>query len=117
MSEILPGLYLGSLKVAQDAAFLTGKKIRLVVSCGIFTTLNKRPGITYLEIPLKDNHARGQITTFATTVIEAIDRARKMGHAVLVHCLKGMSRSATMTTAYVMNSEKLTATQALLFVR
>ena len=66
MSEILPNLYLGSLKVAKDATFLRDKKIKLVVSCGVFASLGRQAGITYIQLPIKDNYAAGQISECIT---------------------------------------------------
>ena len=41
-----------------------------------------------------------------------LDEARLVGKAVLVHCLAGISRSVTVTTAYLMEHEHLSLNDA-----
>jgi dual specificity MAP kinase phosphatase len=50
-------------------------------------------------------------------VCEWIDRAREQGGKVLVHCRVGVSRSATVTIAYVMKHLGITLVEAYLVVR
>lgn len=45
------------------------------------------------------------------------DEARENGVGVLVHCLAGISRSVTITVAYLMYKEKLTLEDAYDYVR
>lgn len=45
------------------------------------------------------------------------DEARENGVGVLVHCLAGISRSVTITVAYLMYKEKLTLEDAYEYVR
>ena len=59
MSEVLPNLFIGSLKVAQDQKFLKEKKIRHILSCGKFSFpggINPKIIKRHKEIDLKDNH-------------------------------------------------------------
>ena len=58
-----------------------------------------------MVLPLKDNHARN-IVPLANDVFTFIEEAKEVGEVVLIHCLKGMSRSATMTAAYLMIAEE-----------
>jgi len=50
-------------------------------------------------------------------ICEWIDRAREQGGKVLVHCRVGVSRSATVTIAYVMKHLGITLVEAYLVVR
>ena len=50
-------------------------------------------------------------------ICEWIDRAREQGGKVLVHCRVGVSRSATVTIAYVMKHLEITLVEAYLIVR
>ncbi|EJU04824.1 hypothetical protein DACRYDRAFT_93238 [Dacryopinax primogenitus] len=50
-------------------------------------------------------------------IVEWIDKARDEGGKVLVHCRVGVSRSATVTIAYVMKHLKCSLVEAYLMVR
>jgi dual specificity MAP kinase phosphatase len=50
-------------------------------------------------------------------VVEWIEKARKSGGSVLVHCRVGVSRSATITIAYVMKHLQVGLVDAYLMVR
>jgi dual specificity MAP kinase phosphatase len=50
-------------------------------------------------------------------ICEWIDRAREQGGKVLVHCRVGVSRSATVTIAYVMKYLGISLVEAYLIVR
>ncbi|KAJ0980964.1 hypothetical protein J5N97_009219 [Dioscorea zingiberensis] len=48
---------------------------------------------------------------------EFIEKARRSGGGVLVHCFAGISRSATIVLAYLMKKHRMSLSQALKFVR
>ena len=56
-----------------------------------------------MVLPIFDNHANN-IEPLADDVYTFIEEAREKNEAVLIHCLKGMSRSSTMTACYLMKS-------------
>ena len=56
-----------------------------------------------MVLPLKDNHA-SNIIPLTEDVFLFIEEARLQNEGVLIHCLKGMSRSSTMTASYLMKS-------------
>ena len=46
-----------------------------------------------------------------------VDEGRSKGYGVLVHCLAGISRSVTITVAYLMSKEKMCLNDAYDFVK
>lgn len=54
---------------------------------------------------------------FALFFIASADEARRNDSAVLVHCLAGVSRSVTVTLAYLMHSRMLSFEEAFALVR
>lgn len=46
-----------------------------------------------------------------------VDEGRSKGYGVLVHCLAGISRSVTITVAYLMSQEKMCLNDAYDFVK
>ena len=102
MSLILPNLYLGSLKVASDPKFLKEKKIKHILSCGVFNIQSiPKSIIRRQEFKLKDNNIE-PIKFYFWEAFEFISKAMLNEENVLVHCLKGMSRSASIVMSYVM---------------
>jgi protein-tyrosine phosphatase len=102
MSEIIPGkLYLGSLKQAKDMALMKQIGVTAIISCGTFTNQSlPHPQIKrHVEIRgLKDNHR----TKISLKFKECHEFIKEHKGAVFVHCLKGMSRSATIICSYLL---------------
>ena len=68
-------------------------------------------GINVLDIP------QARISAHFHECANFIDRALKEGGRVLIHCLVGLSRSATITIAYLMIKKGMRAEDALRTVR
>merc|ERR1719376_1690623 len=106
-AEILPGLYLGCAKDAASEEVLS--------KYGITHILNVTPDLPnvfesdsrycYKQIPIID-HWSQNLSQFFPEAIQFIDEARSRGNGVLVHCLAGISRSVTLTVAYLMNTRR-----------
>eukprot|EP00249_Psilotum_nudum_P024868 c29311_g1_i2 orf=484-1389(+) len=65
-----------------------------------------------MSIPLNDNPDQ-DILPALRPCLDFINEARRRSGAVLVHCVAGVSRSATVITAYLMKTERLPLTAAL----
>lgn len=127
MSQIQPWLYLGSLADALDPELLIGRGVTHVLNtakeCESAGTPETSPGTplsgaecsTYLKLELLD-HSDEPIAAVFARAFEFIDRAKCAGGKVLVHCRRGISRSATLTIAYLMQSEGMPLNAAYDFV-
>lgn len=117
-AEILPGLYLGCAKDAASEEVLS--------KYGITHILNVTPNLPnvfesdsrycYKQIPIID-HWSQNLSQFFPEAIQFIDEARSQGNGVLVHCLAGISRSVTLTVAYLMHTQKWSLNYAYDFVK
>uniref|UniRef100_A0A915JEU3 Dual specificity protein phosphatase 15 n=1 Tax=Romanomermis culicivorax TaxID=13658 RepID=A0A915JEU3_ROMCU len=99
MHLILPGLYVGSMFDAKNQAKLDANQITHFVSVHDST----RPFDTrrlYLCIQASDT-PRQDLKDYFPMVVEFIHEARSKGGNVLVHCFAGVSRSVTLTAAYL----------------
>ncbi|CAH1779548.1 unnamed protein product [Owenia fusiformis] len=115
MDKILPGLYVGNIRDAQNKQKLDDHGITHVLA--IHDTARKiHEDKTYLLIEASDN-ARQELSQFFRQAIDFIHQARLDGGTVLVHCLAGVSRSVTVTVAYIMTSTDLGWRDALNAVR
>ena len=108
MSEIIPNfLYLGSVYASKDKAFLQKHGIKYILNCAlsICKPLEDKEFTTW-AIDIKDGPSEN-IECLFYPCFEFIERCRKEGKKILVHCQQGISRSTTIVFAYLIWSEKL----------
>ncbi|XP_054978554.1 dual specificity protein phosphatase 2 [Sorex araneus] len=113
--EILPYLYLGSCSHASD--------LKGLQACGITAVLNVSScpnpfeGLFhYKRIPVEDNQVV-EISAWFQEAIGFIDSVKSSGGRVLVHCQAGISRSATICLAYLIQSHRVRLDEAFDFVK
>ncbi|ESO99408.1 hypothetical protein LOTGIDRAFT_113325 [Lottia gigantea] len=116
--QVLPYLYLGNAKNSAD--------LQQLKQNGICYILNVTPNVPnmfanddsfkYLRINISD-HLSQDLFEFFPEAIAFIDEARENHCGVLVHCLAGISRSVTVTVAYLMSKLNLTMNEAYDFVK
>ncbi|XP_041459291.1 dual specificity protein phosphatase 6-like [Lytechinus variegatus] len=116
-AQILPYLYLGTKQDCENFELLSKLRIRYVLN----VTPNipncfEDNGIKYMQIPIMD-HWSQNLAAFFPKAIEFIDEARRAKSGILVHCLAGVSRSVTVTVAYLMQKLCLSLNDAYDFVK
>ncbi|KAH9977516.1 protein-tyrosine phosphatase-like protein, partial [Russula compacta] len=118
-SEVLPRLYLTDLFTARDEAQLTGLGITHVVSVMEHAPmLPQAISLRTLHIPLSDSSDQdilGYLPESTSFIRDAL--AESPDSRVLVHCVMGISRSATVMIAYLIATTKMTPREALAAVR
>ncbi|GAB6032282.1 Dual specificity protein phosphatase Mpk3 [Chamberlinius hualienensis] len=116
--EILPNLFLGNAKNSADMEALDKHKIRYIlnVTSDLPNIFKHDPHIRYLQIPIND-HWSQNLASFFPEAISFIDEARQKQLGVLVHCLAGISRSVTITVAYLMHKFNMPLNDAYEFVK
>jgi hypothetical protein len=120
IQEVVPGVYLGGLEASNTISNLDKYNFKLVVRGrdlheGMVVDYWEREylyrpkrvrkayagrRIRQLNIDIDDN-PRSKIRKWFARVRHMIERYRKRGRAVLVHCNAGISRSATLMVAYL----------------
>lgn len=116
-TRILPFLYLGSQHDANNRQLLLDYSIlyelNVSVSC-------PRPDFVqeshFMRIPVNDNFSE-KLLPYFNDAFHFIDKVRESGGCVLVHCLAGISRSATVAIAYVMKHLRLPFEEAYMYVK
>jgi len=111
-NEILPHLFLGSYFAAKDITALKKYGITHIVSMPIGIKLHYKHDFTYLRFKTYDANEQDLISYF-DLVADFIDIVIKNNGTVLVHCMKGKSRSATMVAAYMIRSQGLSVENAV----
>ncbi|CAH0724664.1 unnamed protein product, partial [Brenthis ino] len=126
VNEVYPGLFVGDAVAAKDKAFLCRMGINYVLN----TAEGKRytqvdtdhlyyrdcPGIRYRGFQLMDLPTT-DISRYFHIAANFIDEGISRGGRVLVHCMMGVSRSATCAIAFLMIKRGMTLTEALALVR
>lgn len=124
--EVYPGIYIGDVAAAKNKSFL-----RMM---GITHVLNAAEGCRYGQVDTGHSYYRDMpsIRYMGFSMIDApttdisryfydaakfIDSAISSGGKILVHCLVGMSRSATCVLAYLMICRKMSDSEAIRKVR
>ena len=115
MNEILDHLYISSVEVASQVDLLDKAGVKSVVSIGCETG-EKAPTVEYLSFP----HI---LDTPETNILNIVDDTNSFIHAsllrdepVLVHCVYGQSRSATIIVAYLLHAG-MTLAEAIALVK
>ncbi|XBW37634.1 hypothetical protein QEN19_003216 [Hanseniaspora menglaensis] len=136
-SQIMDYLYLGSLKHAENLALLTDLQINCVISVG--ERLSWLNNYEFVVTKTKSNHVNvyksKTITVYhidnlldngqdpllhsLNDILDFIDTERQTNAStkILVHCMVGVSRSATVVIAEVMKEYQLSLLRAYLYVR
>ena len=122
-AQVAPGLYLGDRKAAKDRAALRRLNIQSVVNCT--PPKNEDPGagcpsffereLRYLRVPIYDSPAEDAAQHFESVLDFISSRLHHGG--VLVHCNRGVSRSATFVVAHLMKARGQDPASALELVR
>lgn len=99
--EIAAGLWLGDIATAHNEAALLERGITHVV-CAVLGVSPPFPDtFAYMTVPVRDIHDEDMLPHLASTCA-FIDDALAEGGRVLVHCVCGVSRSATITAAWLL---------------
>jgi len=114
--EVFPNMYVGDVYAAHNTSELKKRNITHIVNmaCGVSPAFPK--DFTYLHIPILDCASENIQDHFHETS-EFIQNALEQGGSVLIHCLKGVSRSATIAAAFVIKANLLSPVEAVQLLR
>lgn len=113
-TEIEQYLYLGNYYAARDADPELIKVILSVISDDY--EIERKAGIDYYRMVASNDFDEDLLTYFEDTYL-LISHCVEAQLPILVHCVSGDSRSATIVCAYVMKSRKVTDNEAIYLVR
>ena len=114
--EVYPNVFVGDVYAAHNTCELKKQKITHVVNVACGVTPAFPDDFTYLHIPLLDCATENIQDHFHKTSA-FIQNALASGGRVLVHCLKGVSRSATIAAAFVISAHCVSPAEAVLILR
>ena len=117
-------LFLGDISHAKNVKIIENLQITHIINCtteeNYFELKNDiNINVIYHKISILDRpKAAKKIKSHFNNAINFIDNALKNDNfRVLIHCEEGISRSATITIAYIMKSQQMKYKDALQFVK
>lgn len=116
INEIVPNLYLGDFASAANRDTLREKGFTHVITAILGVDEMFPEDFKYLILPLRDVRSEDIFSVFPESY-EFIKEAINGGGKVLVHCMAGASRSATLVAAYLVKEFGFTADQAVDFLQ
>eukprot|EP01119_Soliformovum_irregulare_P006185 TRINITY_DN17989_c0_g1_i1.p1 TRINITY_DN17989_c0_g1~~TRINITY_DN17989_c0_g1_i1.p1 ORF type:complete len:245 (+),score=49.78 TRINITY_DN17989_c0_g1_i1:3-737(+) len=99
--QILPNLYLGSHQSAENWEGLSERNITCIVTVGRGLRMPFKDALKYHHIDILDLPTSNLMKHFDPATRFIAD-AHREGGSVLIHCAAGISRSSTITIAYLM---------------
>ncbi|XP_041934792.1 dual specificity protein phosphatase 16 [Alosa sapidissima] len=116
-TRILPHLYLGCQRDVLNKELMQQNDIAYVLNAS--NTCPKPdfiPESHFLRVPVNDSFCE-KILPWLDKSVEFIEKAKACNARVLVHCLAGISRSATIAIAYIMKRMDMSLDEAYRFVK
>uniref|UniRef100_A0A8C6UYH8 Dual specificity phosphatase 16 n=1 Tax=Neogobius melanostomus TaxID=47308 RepID=A0A8C6UYH8_9GOBI len=116
-TRILPHLYLGCQRDVSNKELMQQNEIAYVLNAS--NTCPKPdfiPDTHFLRVPVNDSFCE-KILPWLDRSVEFIEKAKACNARVLVHCLAGISRSATIAIAYIMKRMNMSLDEAYRFVK
>ena len=109
-TEIIENLYLASYDVAKDVNWLSERDVHMIVNCSKDLSFPDYP-VLGLRLFVEDVYTADkairrkeneEMTKYMDDIVDVIHRVLQQKKKVLVHCLHGVQRSATIVTAYLL---------------
>ncbi|NWY18606.1 DUS16 phosphatase, partial [Aphelocoma coerulescens] len=116
-TRILPHLYLGCQRDVLNKELMQQNDIGYVLNAS--NTCPKPdfiPESHFLRVPVNDSFCE-KILPWLDKSVDFIEKAKASNGHVLVHCLAGISRSATIAIAYIMKRMDMSLDEAYRFVK
>lgn len=116
-TRILPHLYLGCQRDVLNKDLMQQNDIGYVLNAS--NTCPKPdfiPESHFLRVPVSDSFCE-KILPWLDRSVDFIEKAKASNARVLVHCLAGISRSATIAIAYIMKRMDMSLDEAYRFVK
>lgn len=115
ISEITDHLYLSGAGVLKPEK-LRQKQISCIINATIEEPNAYLPGIDYVKVSIEDTPF-ARLDQYFDVIADKIKSVKDRGGKTLVHCVAGVSRSASLCMIYLVKHERMTLRQAYHFVK
>ena len=117
--EIVPGIWLGNARAANDPHFLRTKGIKAVFNCTKDVPFHETVLRRY-RVPVDDNLQEEEIRNLELWSYEIVYKMQleaKKGQPILIHCMAGMQRSAASLAMYLVATRRMKTEDAIKFIQ
>lgn len=116
ISEILPGIFISDIGTAYNQERLDELGITHIVNAVLAVEPAYPEKYQYFSVDLRDSYTE-DISKEFDRVNEFMHDALENGGKVLVHCICGVSRSASLVASYLIKKRELTYQQAITLLK
>ena len=117
--EIIPNLWLGNIKIAQNNTFFEKYNIDCVINCSndipFYSNYTKN-----IRIAVNDNLKSSEIDKMYSYLHKACDIINKylsLNKKILVHCYAGKQRSACVIAAFLIKYADMTLKKSIIAIK
>jgi hypothetical protein len=117
--QILPNLWLGNLRAAQDETFLKNANIQVVFNATKDAPFHPSIRRRY-RVPVDDNLEDEEIRNmelWSYEIVYKMMKEYKEGRPILVHCHAGMQRSPAIVAMFLMALYRMGVDQSKAFIQ
>jgi hypothetical protein len=117
--QIIPNVWLGNLKAAQDEQFLKNAGIQAVFNATKDAPFHSSIRRRY-RIPVDDNLQEEEIRNmelWSYEIVYKLMKEYKEGRPILIHCHAGMQRSPAVTAMFLMTLYHIGLDQAKAYIK
>jgi protein-tyrosine phosphatase len=116
-SEILPGLiFLGDVYAAENKEGMQRLGIKLILNVADNIQNYHEDSFEYCNLNVRDHGLDEGISRVFHTAFAVLEECERERKPVLIHCMAGVNRSATITIVWLMHSRQMTLKDAWEFV-
>ena len=118
-TQIIPQLWIGDKLISQKQSFFNDRDINVVINCTRevkFLDGNNKQYRLDIDDDLSDD-AMKKMYSKIYDIIDYIHTEIEKGNNVLVHCHKGIQRSANIVAAYLMKYGRINYTAAMKYIQ
>jgi protein tyrosine phosphatase len=118
-NEILPRLWLGNRRAAEDDKWLIDNNIKTIFNCTKqlpFSPVAKK----IYRLPVDDNREAEEIknmTIWGAEAVYKVIKEYKAGETILIHCHAGMQRSAALMAMVLIALLNTSANEAIRMIK
>lgn len=119
LSEIIPRLYVGSLRATLNLVALENNKVNRVLTVADRLKVNLPDSIIHMQIEISD-HPSANILEILPQAFEFLDEILldpSSDSAVVVHCASGISRSVSVCCGWLMTRKNMALIPSLNLIR